>query len=1194
MTSRADDRRARALAQREFGSPLVLEAGAGTGKTAVLVSRIVAWCLDPGWQRAKLRVEERGLLGAPAPTDDQIAAEALRGVVAITFTEAAAAEMASRVAEALLSLRAGKTPVGFDDEALPNAPLRDTRAEALVGALDQLAVRTIHATCRRWLAAHAVDAGLRPGFEIDADGQRQVELVREVLEAHLPEAFGEPFDPDFAVLADAEIGPRDIEQALVSLLNEGVLAEDLAVDPIEPDALADLAIQLREASDAFLGLEAGRLLGLGKRASAVVEAVEAVMGTRAAVHEALPRDAEAWDEWRRGIAECWAARRPKLAEFARGKFTRGGGDALADDAPALADAARRLQLVLKHVLDFDPIRLASSRRVLLRLLAEAEERLRESGVVSFGGLLRGARDLLVSRPDVAGRLRHEIDQILVDEFQDTDALQCEILEALALGGEASERPGLFLVGDPKQSIYAWRGADLRAYEDFVGKARAAGGQVLPLIVNFRSTGAVLDEVERVVAPIMHQAPGLQPAFQRLLPQEGRVFEPLPEGCASVEHWLSWPLDDEGSPDPKRAKRFSTELEARAVAADLQRLRESGVSPGEVALLMRSSGDFDVYLMALREAGIPFVVEREEQHGRRREVVDAMAWIRCVLDPNDALALVATLRSSLVGVPDAALVPLWRLGLPERAGRLHGSGGEDLETLGEEIRSLAAALPAGVPGLERVAGWEEGLLAFLDELGPLRALAEEGPVDRFVEALRGPWGLEVAEAGRHLGAHRLGSLDRVFRELAEALEAAGGSSSAVLSQLRRAGSPDREHREGRRRSFHENAVHVMTVHKAKGLGFRHVYVLQTHKGVRSETPGDTTLERRGGRCEYVLFGFATPGMLALGEERTAREACEGVRLLYVAATRAKQRLVIAGHRPPRSGTDPGVSPTPSRLAKASFSELLESRRGSPEALADHGEAARLAGGSFLDDDGVRWCLPAGWPPPSLAGPAASALGPSQPSEVLAEEKRLVAAREFAARHQARPFGGTASSRHEARLPPGGAPSDATSRSEAMRIGTAFHAALERLTLDTPVDTWRAALETCLEEQDLDADMLARANALVERFLGSPLAERLGGLGERLMGREVPLLLAPEKGEDEPVGFVAGAIDLLYRDEHGKIVVADFKTDAVGQAGELERRSQAYASQGRVYVRAVQAAFGLDEPPQFELWFIDAGQAVRIEP
>ncbi|MCP3986045.1 MAG: UvrD-helicase domain-containing protein [bacterium] len=1188
MTFRTDDQQARMLAQRQFEVPLVLEAGAGTGKTAVLVSRIVAWCLDLGWLRAEKRVAERGWVGAPAPTEEQIAAEALRGVVAITFTEAAAAEMASRVGAALLALRRGELPDGFDEDVLPALPLRNARAEALVGALDQLAVRTIHATCRRWLSAHAVDAGLRPGFQIDADGQRQVEIVREVLEAHLPEVYGEPFDPDFAVLTDAGFGPQDVEQALVRLLGEGVLAEDLAADPVGPDALTGLARQLCEACDGFIALESGRLLALGGAASAVVEAVEAVMATRTVLGAELPRDAEAWDVMRGEIASCWEVRRPKLADFARGGFGKKGEAALGEDASGLADAGRRLKLVLGHVLDFDPILLASGRRVLERLLALAHERLRDAGTVTFGGLLRGARDLLVRRPDVAAKLRGEIDQILVDEFQDTDALQCEILEALALGDDAGERPGLFLVGDPKQSIYGWRGADLRAYEGFVAKARAAGGQVLPLVVNFRSTAAVLDEVERVVGPIMHQVAGLQPAFQRLLPREGEVPEPLPEGCHPVEHWLSWPLDEQGRPVTDRAKRFSTELEARAVAADLQRLRAAGVSPGDVALLMRSSSDFDVYLGALREAGIPFVVEREEQHGRRREVVDVMAWLRCLLDPNDSLALVATLRCSLVGVPDAALVPLWRIGFPERVARLHGSENQELETLSREVCEVAHALPSGVPGLERIAGWEEGLVAFLRELGPLRALAEEGPVDLFVEALRGPWGLEVGEAGRHLGAHRLGSLDRVFRELADALETNGGSPTEVLSQLRRAGSRDLEHREGRRRAFHQNAVHVMTVHKAKGLGFRHVYLLQAHKGVQADTLESTTLERREGRCEYVLFGAATPGMLSLAEEKAQRTACEGVRVLYVAATRAKQRLVIVGHRAPGASRDESAG----RSTNVSFSALLSARRGGPEDLAARGEEALAAGGRVLDGDGVQWVLPALGPPLTPAGPAADAPGIPFPDEVLAQEKSLVANRKLASARQARTYGGTASSPHDMPALSGDGSGDRAARDRAMQVGTAFHTALERLELAAPVDTWRSALESSLDEQGLDPEGLARGRALAERFVASSLAERLAGLGERLVGREVPLLLAPETGEDAPVGYVAGVIDLLYRDEDGQVVVADYKTDSIGHPEELDRRGLAYASQGRAYVRAVQAALALAEPPPFELWFVDVGQRIRI--
>jgi ATP-dependent exoDNAse (exonuclease V) beta subunit len=159
----AADRSARTAAQGEFERPLVVEAGAGTGKTATLVARILAWCLGVGWDRAA--VEEAQTLarqGKPGPPDaERIAATVLDGVVAITFTEAAAAEMAARVAEALALTLDGGCPQGFDASAVQADPgEHQARARALLVALDHLTVCTIHAFCRRILASFPLEAGL--------------------------------------------------------------------------------------------------------------------------------------------------------------------------------------------------------------------------------------------------------------------------------------------------------------------------------------------------------------------------------------------------------------------------------------------------------------------------------------------------------------------------------------------------------------------------------------------------------------------------------------------------------------------------------------------------------------------------------------------------------------------------------------------------------------------------------------------------------------------------------------------------------------------------------------------------------------------------------------------------------------------------------------------------------------------------
>jgi ATP-dependent exoDNAse (exonuclease V) beta subunit len=171
---------------------------------------------------------------------------------------------------------------------------------------------------------------------------------------------------------------------------------------------------------------------------------------------------------------------------------------------------------------------------------------------------------------------------------------------------------------------------------------------------------------------MQPREGLQPSFEPLTPcpqKEGATGFRSP-GFAPLEHWISWTwIRRRGAAHQPRA-RDSAELEAGALARDLLRLhREHGVPWREIGLLFRNSGDFEIYLGALREAQVPYVVERDRSYYRRREIIEASALVRAVLDPCDHLALVTLLRSSLVGVPDAALIPLWRRCFPDRMAEL---------------------------------------------------------------------------------------------------------------------------------------------------------------------------------------------------------------------------------------------------------------------------------------------------------------------------------------------------------------------------------------------------------------------------------------------------------------------------------------------------------------------------------------------
>ncbi|HEX9669075.1 MAG TPA: UvrD-helicase domain-containing protein, partial [Thermoanaerobaculia bacterium] len=529
---RAADHAARRLAQSEFVRPLVLEAGAGTGKTTALVARLLAWCLGPGWERAAARRAERA--GAePDPNGERTAAALLAGVVAITFTEAAAAEMAERAGRELTRLAAGgEPPEWLAADLLPPAGERTRRARALAATLDRLTVRTIHAFCRGLLADHPLEAGLHPAFTVDADGLALEEVVRETVEPALRRAYEDEADSDLLRLAARGIPPQQVADALTLLHLHAVSAEELAgaADPGEEAAalVARFAVAVAPLAPLVAAAFGGDSRPNTKALRAGLARLAKELDRLAAGGRLEPSAAEAAffgaDEREsagvRLLQRRLAALLPEnlLAHLRKlAREAEAGKPALPDaEREALRRHTDELCRLARHLATLDPELLAAARGALAPLLAEVERGMRARGAVTYDGLLEGAVELLARHAGVRARLRRGIDQLLVDEFQDTDRVQCELLRWLALDGPVEERPGLFLVGDPKQSIYGWRSADLAAYDAFVAAVRAAGGEVRPLAENFRSVPAVLEEVTRIVEPVLRERTGVQPRFEPLL------------------------------------------------------------------------------------------------------------------------------------------------------------------------------------------------------------------------------------------------------------------------------------------------------------------------------------------------------------------------------------------------------------------------------------------------------------------------------------------------------------------------------------------------------------------------------------------------------------------------------------------------------------------------------------------------------
>ena len=1174
VASPLPDSAERALAVSTFDRPLLVEAGAGTGKTSTLVGRILAWALSRGWEHAEA---DAGSPGA----DDQVAAATMRGIVAITFTEAAAAEMASRVGAALAELAAGKPTPNLGDglPGLEAGPLR-ARARSLLVALDQLVVCTIHAYCRRLLAQYPLPAGLHPMFTVDADETQVDEVARDVVRGWLRE---EGDDADLLVLARRGLGADHLVDAVREVLKAGLPVEALAPDPALSEATARAVSGLGSAVNTLTGLLDGPA-AQARRAKKLplVHATLTELASRLAAAEGAARVREAAGEvFDGGVRE-------HLGKWTRDEFGKEELALLAGSARDVRDAAATVCRTWDALLAWDPELLDAGRRVLMVLVARARSELGRRGALTFNDLLRKTRDLLRDNSDVARRIRREIGQLLVDEFQDTDPVQCDVLRLLAFTGPENERPGLFVVGDPKQSIYGWRGADLAAYDAFTAELEARSDGVTTLSANFRSDAVILEEVDRVIAPAMIESKGVQPPFRSL---RATVCRERPawrgdERWAPVEYWISW-----RSADRKTRAFEATTLEARALAEDIAALHGQGAGWGSFGVLVRTASDLDVYLEALRQRGIPYQVERDRSYYQRREVIEAAALVRFVVDPCDQLAMVCWLRSASVGVPDAALVPLWRGGLPAMLSDLR----EVDAALEARIASLAAAvareLPASIPGLARLTGWELTLVAAAAALARLRGSFRSGSAHAFVEELRALTLVEATEAARSAGAFRVANLGRFFRRLAAALEESTSDPGAVLRFLRLAVREQREEASSRPGLSVTDAVTVTTIHGAKGLEFEHVYLMQVHKaaGGRQRETAVTAAAELGLGWEYRILGAATPGWGEVEARRGTVGDAELVRTLYVALTRAKRRLVVAG-----SWTRPGQSARTETHAR-----LLAGRDPAPPDLGMLWSEARTAGRHWVDTAGARWVFPA--LAPGDAGPAleegAAALreaGRPPPAQYLVVARRAAHVRmgraivEPASAETHRGAGFETGDDERAATTPG------RSREIATAVGSAVHGILEALRfeadLGSELERLRRRAELELGRQlptELVAGALESLSALIERLRRPPWPEHLAGLRGRVVARELPILASGSSPGQVVVGFA----DVLARDG-SDLVVIDYKTDAVDEGPALAERASAYAPQGATYSRAVQEALGLPTPPRCELWFLRAGRIVMV--
>lgn len=1108
----AADREARRAAVEVWDRPLLVEAGAGSGKTAVLVARLVAWTVGPGWERA---AADQG----PGAEADVIARRCFDGAVAMTFTEAAAAEMAERTRAALELLAAGELPVGVGN--VPAAARE--RARFLVSQCRALQATTIHAFAGRLLREHAFEAGLHPGWRIDADGSMWRQLVDEAIEQELPSLWLDGAVP-VRILAAAGLGPSELAQVVRALAEEGVAASWVAQ---QASASIEQVVKVAAAAvDALLATARGPLARAG-RLRGRLELAGAVLFRLTDLSARLvqtPAEAAA-------IAGRFEANlRRRLADWADRRFTQTESTVFAAVAEQLADQASRVHRVMRHLGRCRIEQFAAAAGAAAAVLGRAEREAVRRGIVRFADLVPLAGRLLRQDVGVGASTRSRLRQVLIDEVQDTDHEQLELISQLAFGG-GLERPGLFLVGDPKQSIYGWRSADLAAYDELGARVEREGGTVLRLVANFRSVPPILEAVERWVEPVMIREPGIQPQFEPLLPR--RQLPPDAAGPV-VERWRS---------DPGSRSLAATELEAAAIATELAQLIAAGMAPESAAILLRTTGDLPIYLEALRRRRVPYAVARERGWRRRREVVEAGAVLRVLLDPADHLALVAVLRSALVGAPDGAIEPLWQLGLPRAFGALeHGAEG---------VCGVLAQVPR--EWQETGAGWCAALVRFAEQVGVLRRSLAELPSDRWVRQVREELGIEALELGRPLGSWRCEAVRRLFEVVRQALDL-GQTPLEVAAFLRRAPAGFEEDGDvSAEPNLVPGAVRVMTVHAAKGLDFDLVYVAQLHKepAVRRRPRATAVLNDDSGGRHLVLAGWPAPDAWQ-GEEAAGRvAAAEQVRLFYVALTRARERLVLVGRAAGQS------RPHPLSFADLIADDPVEQGRGDA--------TVRVVELEPQTDE-----PPEGVPNPPNPAPQARRWASGQRTSL--------------------PFVAIPSDEGHERT--GSRVGDDPEQARA--VGRIVHRALELVDLELPDDALAPRL------LDLVASLARHEHEAIERsaadvvqaFIGGPLWARWIGARQRVRARELPFV--SPGGDGLAAGAVIGVLDCVLHPEHPgqQWLVVDYKTDRLEAGESAQLHAERYRPQGEAYAAALGRGLGLQQPPRVEWWFLREGLVVEL--
>lgn len=1053
----APDWQARDAAVLETSKNIIVEAGAGTGKTTLLTDRLCYL-----------------ILGKSIPIDR---------IIALTFTEKAAAEIKSRLldkmGEVRRALKGESEPSPQTAELIKKLP-KDKQTlikeiEKNFELAERAVISTIHGFCFKILKRFPAEAGTAP--DLTADAQNSAEAVTDkIWSAFLDEElnYGSPNAALWEELL-SECALEDIKDFALSLLKQPLL--NYRPDLKNPETAKALRANAKSAEDLLSAYKSKRKNAFEQTLAQAIK----VLNNAAQYHEG-----SAFEN----------INMPPSKNLSRPTAWKDNND---------FEQAKNIIELAENASPKNTALLKTAKAVLNGFLPKAREALRKSNLISFDEMILRTRDLVKNHLHIRQTLKEEYQSILLDEFQDTDPEQGEIFLYLSEARDSQakdwrdillEQGKLFIVGDPKQSIYRFRGADIAAYDVFTDTLLKQGALKCFLQSNFRSSEEIVAYANKFGRGAIKEEREIQPRYVPIKHTKAYNAAPVRLIIAESEN------DKLSAAD---ARRFQADIIVKWIKENAFKTRLTDgriMTYKDIAVLYRSAAGLSFLIEALKQASIDYSVEENKNFYQTQEIKDILNILKLAIDPSDRTALTGVLRGPLCLVKDEDILKL------------------------SEANALDIYTKSGAEYIDYC----------FDMLKEICRRAQTMPTEEFINYL-------LSQTRFKQMQFLCGGGEQISANLSKFLDIARGFSSRGILTL-----PQlihhmefyfkREEKEGESPLAEESldSVKLMSVHKSKGLQFPAVIIYDINRDDRKgNKPAPLYLSDwltasaapRLGKIKDLSYCF-------MQQKNEKHAKAEERRILYVALTRAEERLLILGTRNAQNTLaapllEAGCYPGEDRPA-----ELLNG----------------LCKISYI--------------PYSGAGEDSPAFKPKRTSPPPPDIKNWQNAWLKRNERYDSSFLETSSSPSAAAR----AALDGEASSSAMLIGRICHRLLcqilqkqEALSLNNI-----AVIEGA--DPSADSAEIAEAQRIIDEFKKSEAFKKLAGM--RLLATELPFALK----EHQNAPCATGVIDAVFADANGGVFIAEFKSDKINEE-RLEEASGKYAPQLEAYIKAARLIFNNDK-------------------